>query len=93
MATAYRSLAAKRIHVYLHQLRSSGVLVRLLKQKDLKKLLAYSSLAHVGLIAAGTDTLLSMDYAVLLQMIAQVCGSWTVFISEIILEDMKPNYC
>ena len=28
-----------------------------LKQKDLKKLLAYSSLAHVGLIAAGTYTL------------------------------------
>ncbi|MEM8522467.1 NADH-quinone oxidoreductase subunit M [Flavobacterium sp. PL12] len=28
-----------------------------LRQKDLKKLLAYSSLAHVGLIAAGTYTL------------------------------------
>jgi NADH-quinone oxidoreductase subunit M len=31
-----------------------------LRQKDLKKLLAYSSLAHVGLIAAGTYTL-SLD--------------------------------
>jgi NADH-quinone oxidoreductase subunit M len=28
-----------------------------LRQKDLKKLLAYSSLAHVGLIAAGAYTL------------------------------------
>ena len=42
-----------------------------LKQKDLKKLLAYSSLAHVGLIAAGAYTLTTdgMSGAVL-QMIA-----------------------
>lgn len=42
-----------------------------LKQKDLKKLLAYSSLAHVGLIAAGTYTL-TLDglRGAFLQMIA-----------------------
>ncbi|MFV8268824.1 complex I subunit 4 family protein [Flavobacterium sp. GT2N3] len=42
-----------------------------LKQKDLKKLLAYSSLAHVGLIAAGTYTL-TLDglRGAVLQMIA-----------------------
>jgi NADH-quinone oxidoreductase subunit M len=42
-----------------------------LKQKDLKKLLAYSSLAHVGLIAAGTYTL-SLDglRGAVLQMLA-----------------------
>ena len=42
-----------------------------LQQKDLKKLLAYSSLAHVGLIAAGTYTL-TLDglRGAVLQMIA-----------------------
>ena len=42
-----------------------------LKQRDLKKLLAYSSLAHVGLIAAGTYTL-TLDglRGAVLQMIA-----------------------
>ena len=42
-----------------------------LKQRDLKKLLAYSSLAHVGLIAAGTYTL-TIDglRGAVLQMIA-----------------------
>ncbi|WP_026727119.1 complex I subunit 4 family protein [Flavobacterium denitrificans] len=42
-----------------------------LRQKDLKKLLAYSSLAHVGLIAAGTYTL-TVDglRGAVLQMIA-----------------------
>lgn len=42
-----------------------------LKQSDLKKLLAYSSLAHVGLIAAGTYTL-TLDglRGAVLQMIA-----------------------
>lgn len=42
-----------------------------LRQKDLKKLLAYSSLAHVGLIAAGTYTL-TIDglRGAVLQMIA-----------------------
>jgi NADH:ubiquinone oxidoreductase subunit 4 (subunit M) len=37
----------------------------LLYAKRLKKLLAYSSLAHVGLIAAGTIPSLLMDYVVL----------------------------
>jgi len=47
-----------------------GSIVALL-QKDLKKLLAYSSLAHVGLIAAGTYTL-TLDglRGAVLQMIA-----------------------
>ncbi|MFV8391216.1 complex I subunit 4 family protein [Flavobacterium sp. LB2P6] len=42
-----------------------------LRQKDLKKLLAYSSLAHVGLIAAGTYTL-TLDglRGAVLQMVA-----------------------
>ncbi len=42
-----------------------------LRQKDLKKLLAYSSLAHVGLIAAGTYTLTVDGFrGAVLQMIA-----------------------
>lgn len=42
-----------------------------LRQKDLKKLLAYSSLAHVGLIAAGTYTLTADGLSgSVLQMIA-----------------------
>jgi len=42
-----------------------------LRQKDLKKLLAYSSLAHVGLIAAGCYTLTSDGLSgAVLQMIA-----------------------
>ncbi len=42
-----------------------------LRQKDLKKLLAYSSLAHVGLIAAGTYTLTLDGFrGAVLQMIA-----------------------
>ena len=58
-----------------------------LRQKDLKKLLAYSSLAHVGLIAAGTYTL-TLDglKGAVLQMIAHgfvVVGLF--FIAEIIL--------
>lgn len=57
-----------------------------LRQKDLKKLLAYSSLAHVGLIAAGTYTL-TIDglRGAVLQMIAHgfvVVGLF--FIAEII---------
>jgi NADH-quinone oxidoreductase subunit M len=62
----------------------------LLYKKDLKKLLAYSSLAHVGLIA-GTYTL-TIDglRGAVLQMIAHgfvVVGLF--FISDIILDDMK----
>ena len=42
-----------------------------LRQRDLKKLLAYSSLAHVGLIAAGTYTLTLDGFrGAVLQMIA-----------------------
>lgn len=57
-----------------------------LRQKDLKKLLAYSSLAHVGLIAAGAYTL-TLDglRGAVLQMIAHgfvVVGLF--FIAEII---------
>ena len=57
-----------------------------LRQKDLKKLLAYSSLAHVGLIAAGSYTL-TVDglRGAVLQMIAHgfvVVGLF--FIAEII---------
>jgi NADH-quinone oxidoreductase subunit M len=57
-----------------------------LKQKDLKKLLAYSSLAHVGLIAAGSYTL-TLDglRGAVLQMIAHgfvVVGLF--YIAEII---------
>jgi NADH-quinone oxidoreductase subunit M len=57
-----------------------------LRQKDLKKLLAYSSLAHVGLIAAGTYTL-TLDglSGAVLQMIAHgfvVVGLF--FVAEII---------
>lgn len=58
-----------------------------LKQKDLKKLLAYSSLAHVGLIAAGAYTL-TLDglRGAFLQMIAHgfvVVGLF--FAAEIII--------
>lgn len=53
-------LAAKEYMFYLIGLSVAGVIygsIVALKQKDLKKLLAYSSLAHVGLIAAGTYTM------------------------------------
>ncbi len=57
-----------------------------LRQKDLKKLLAYSSLAHVGLIAAGAYTMTADGISgAVLQMIAHgfvVVGLF--FISEII---------
>ena len=57
-----------------------------LRQKDLKKLLAYSSLAHVGLIAAGAYTL-TIDglKGAVLQMIAHgfVVGG-LFFVAEII---------
>jgi NADH-quinone oxidoreductase subunit M len=53
-------LAAKEYMPILLGLGIAGVIygsILALRQKDLKKLLAYSSLAHVGLIAAGAYTL------------------------------------
>lgn len=53
-------LAAKTYMPILIGLSIAGVIygsIVALRQKDLKKLLAYSSLAHVGLIAAGCYTL------------------------------------
>lgn len=52
--------AAKTYMPYLIGVSVAGVIygsIVALRQKDLKKLLAYSSLAHVGLIAAGCYTL------------------------------------
>jgi NADH-quinone oxidoreductase subunit M len=53
-------IAAKELMTLSISLGLAGVIygsIVALRQKDLKKLLAYSSLAHVGLIAAGTYTL------------------------------------
>ncbi len=67
-------LAAKEyMHIFIG-LGIAGVIygsIVALRQKDLKKLLAYSSLAHVGLIAAGSYTL-TLDglRGAVLQMIA-----------------------
>jgi NADH-quinone oxidoreductase subunit M len=66
--------AAKQYMPVLLGLGIAGVIygsIVALRQKDLKKLLAYSSLAHVGLIAAGCYTL-TMDglRGAVLQMIA-----------------------
>ncbi|SEA13957.1 NADH dehydrogenase subunit M [Flavobacterium gillisiae] len=82
-------LAAKEYMYIFISLGIAGVIygsIVALRQKDLKKLLAYSSLAHVGLIAAGTYTL-TIDglRGAVLQMIAHgfvVVGLF--FISEII---------
>jgi proton-translocating NADH-quinone oxidoreductase chain M len=82
-------LAAKEYMYIFISLGIAGVIygsIVALIQKDLKKLLAYSSLAHVGLIAAGTYTL-TIDglRGAVLQMIAHgfvVVGLF--FISEII---------
>lgn len=82
-------LAAKEyMHIFI-AIGVAGVIygsIVALRQKDLKKLLAYSSLAHVGLIAAGTYTL-TLDglSGAVLQMIAHgfvVVGLF--FIAEII---------
>ncbi|MEO8237111.1 MAG: NADH-quinone oxidoreductase subunit M [Flavobacterium sp.] len=67
-------LAAKEFMNIFIALGIAGVIygsIVALRQKDLKKLLAYSSLAHVGLIAAGTYTL-TIDglRGAVLQMIA-----------------------
>ena len=82
-------LAAKEYMYIFIGLGIAGVIygsIVALKQKDLKKLLAYSSLAHVGLIAAGTYTL-TLDglRGAVLQMIAHgfvVVGLF--FVAEII---------
>ncbi|WP_339921512.1 NADH-quinone oxidoreductase subunit M [uncultured Flavobacterium sp.] len=82
-------LAAKEYMYIFISLGIAGVIygsIVALRQKDLKKLLAYSSLAHVGLIAAGTYTL-TIDglRGAVLQMIAHgfvVVGLF--FFSEII---------
>jgi NADH-quinone oxidoreductase subunit M len=82
-------LAAKEyMYVYIG-LGIAGVIygsIVALRQKDLKKLLAYSSMAHVGLIAAGAYTL-TLDglRGAVLQMIAHgfvVVGLF--FVAEII---------
>ena len=67
-------LAAKEYMFVFIGIGIAGVIygsIVALRQKDLKKLLAYSSLAHVGLIAAGTYTL-TLDglRGAVLQMIA-----------------------
>lgn len=67
-------LAAKEYMYIFIGLGIAGVIygsIVALRQKDLKKLLAYSSLAHVGLIAAGSYTL-TLDglRGAVLQMIA-----------------------
>ena len=82
-------LAAKEYMSVFIGLGIAGVIygsIVALRQKDLKKLLAYSSLAHVGLIAAGAYTL-TLDglRGAVLQMIAHgfvVVGLF--FVSEII---------
>jgi len=82
-------LAAKEYMYVFIGLGIAGVIygsIVALRQKDLKKLLAYSSLAHVGLIAAGSYTL-TLDglRGAVLQMIAHgfvVVGLF--FVAEII---------
>ncbi|TRX37719.1 complex I subunit 4 family protein [Flavobacterium restrictum] len=82
-------LAAKEYLPVLIGIGIAGVIygsIVALRQKDLKKLLAYSSLAHVGLISAGTYTL-TLDglRGSVLQMIAHgfvVVGLF--FVAEII---------
>lgn len=82
-------LAAKEFMSLFIGLGIAGVIygsIVALRQKDLKKLLAYSSLAHVGLIAAGAYTL-TLDglRGAVLQMIAHgfvVVGLF--FVAEII---------
>jgi NADH-quinone oxidoreductase subunit M len=88
--------AAKTYMPVLIGLSIAGVIygsIVALRQKDLKKLLAYSSLAHVGLIAAGcyTLTLDGLSGAVL-QMIAHgfvIVGLF--FAAEIIFRRYQTN--
>ena len=82
-------LAAKEYMFIFIAIGIAGVIygsIVALRQKDLKKLLAYSSLAHVGLIAAGAYTLTLDGFrGAVLQMIAHgflVVGLF--FVAEII---------
>lgn len=82
-------VAAKEYMFYFIGLSVAGVIygsIVALKQKDLKKLLAYSSLAHVGLIAAGTYTL-TLDglRGAVLQMIAHGFGVVGLFFAAEII--------
>lgn len=67
-------LAAKEYMTWFIGIGIAGVIygsIVALRQKDLKKLLAYSSLAHVGIIAAGSYTLTLDGFrGAVLQMIA-----------------------
>jgi len=81
--------AAEYKYVYIG-LCIAGVIygsVLALKQNNIKKLLAYSSLAHVGLIAAGTYTL-TIDglRGAVLQMIAHGFGVVGLFFAAEIIE-------
>jgi len=81
--------AAKEYMIYLIILSVAGVIygsIVALKQKDLKKLLAYSSLAHVGLIAAGTYTM-TLDglRGAVLQMLAHGFGVVGLFFAAEII--------
>jgi len=89
MAIAYCSASSKRIPVYFVGLSVAGVIygsIVALKQKDIKKLLAYSSLAHVGLIAAGCYTM-TLDglRGATLQMIAHGFGVVGLFFAAEII--------
>jgi len=80
---------AKEYMFYFIGLSVAGVIygsIVALKQKDLKKLLAYSSLAHVGLIAAGTYTL-TLDglRGAVLQMLAHGFGVVGLFFAADII--------
>ncbi len=82
-------VAAKEYMFYFIGLSVAGVIygsIIALKQKDLKKLLAYSSLAHVGLIAAGTYTL-NLDglRGAVLQMLAHGFGVVGLFFAAEII--------
>ena len=82
-------LVAKDYMIYLVGISVAGVIygsIVALKQKDLKKLLAYSSLAHVGLIAAGTYTL-TLDglRGAVLQMLAHGFGVVGLFFAAEII--------
>jgi len=81
--------AAKEYMIYLIILSVAGVIygsIVALKQKDIKKLLAYSSLAHVGLIAAGTYTM-TLDglRGAVLQMLAHGFGVVGLFFAAEII--------
>lgn len=82
-------LAAKEYLYYFVGLSVAGVIygsIVALKQKDIKKLLAYSSLAHVGLIAAGCYTM-TLDglRGATLQMIAHGFGVVGLFFAAEII--------